>query len=335
MTLKQIAELVGGRLDGPADLELKSVAALDSAGPDQLSFAVGKKYLDAAMRCKAGALLVPEELASELPHPKVVTGNPYAAFAMVANSFIEQARRFSGVDPRATVGEGCRISQQVTIHTGVHIGDGVVIGDEVEIHPGTVIGDGVEIGDGCLIYPNVTIYHGCRIGKRVIIHAGAVIGSDGFGYAQHNGQHIKIPQTGIVVIEDDVEIGANTVIDRATLGETRIGAGTKIDNLVQIAHNVTVGERAIIVGQVGVAGSASIGRGVMIGGQAGIVGHISIGDGAKIGAQSGVAQDVEPGAIVSGTPATDHRQFLRMATAMKRLPELVREVKALKKALGS
>ncbi len=335
LTLKEVAELVGGRLEGPADMKISGIAPLDTAVSDELSFAVGRRYLEAARLSRAGALLVPEELAQELQRPMVVTDNPYAAFALVANRFLDEGTDWFGVAPGALVGEGTVIPERCAIHPGASIGKGVKLGNEVVIHTGAVVGDGVELGDGCLLYPNVTIYPRCRLGKRVVVHAGAVIGSDGFGYAQHQGRHIKIPQTGTVVIEDDVEIGANTVIDRATLGETRIGRGTKIDNLVQVAHNVVIGPHSILVAQVGIAGSAEIGSGVMIGGQAGIVGHIAIGDGARIGAQAGVAQGVEPGAVVSGSPAMDHRQFLRISMALKRLPRLIKEFQELKKRLTS
>ncbi len=333
LTLREVAELTEGRLEGPEGLEVSEIAPLDRAGPGQLSFVVGRRYLEAARRCQAAALLVPPELAPELPHPKVVVENPYAAFALTASRLLEREQEWFGVAEGALVGEGTALPDRCAIHPGAVVGRGVRLGDGVVIHSNAVIGDGVELGDDCLIHPNVTIYPGCRLGRRVIVHAGAVIGSDGFGYAQHKGRHIKIPQTGTVVIEDDVEIGANTVVDRATLGETRIGQGTKIDNLVQVAHNVTIGPHSILVAQVGIAGSAEIGAGVMIGGQAGIVGHIAVGDGARIGAQAGVAQWVAPGAVVSGSPAVDHRQFLRISMALKRLPGLIREFQELKRRL--
>ena len=259
--------------------------------------------------------------------------DPYLAYAVTANFFVSTPFVPQGVDERAVIGPSCNIHKEVTIGAGAVVGKGCKIGRHVHIHPGVVIGRDVEIGDETVIFPNVVIYDGCRVGKRVRIHAGAVIGADGFGYAQGPQGMVKIPQVGRVVIEDDVEIGANTTIDRAAIGETRIGKGTKIDNLVMIAHNVSLGPHCVIVSQVGISGSTRVGQGVMMGGQVGVVGHIEIGDGARIGAKSGVPHSISPGETVSGIPAMPHLKWLRMVNALKRLPELLRDVTNMKKRI--
>ncbi len=330
----EIAQLIKGRLIGPPDVEIKGIMALEAAGPEQVSFAVSRKLFERAKSSEAGALIVPKDWPTDQEsRPVIVVDDPYVAYAKVARFFFIRPFEAKGISPDVIIGKDCDIHAEVTIYPGVVIGDKVRIAEAVTLYPGVVLGDGVSIGKDSTLYPNVVVYHGCQIGERVIIHAGAVIGSDGFGYAWDGREHLKIPQVGIVVIEDDVEIGANTTIDRAALGQTKIQKGTKIDNLVQIGHNVTVGPYCILVGQVGIAGSASLGAGVMIGGQAGLVGHIKIGDGAKVAAQAGVAKDLSPGEVVSGTPAISHMQFLRASSALKRLPELVKKVQELQRRL--
>lgn len=332
-TLGEIALLVDGRLSGPEGLQIKGIRSLDLAGPDDISFAVGA-YLERSVReSMAGAVILPEKWPYPLNKAAVFVKDPYLACAIVSSIFNQSEFKAGGISTGAHIGKDCSISDQITIHSHAYIGDRVEIGPYVTINPGVYIGDDVKIDEGCVIYPNVVIYKGCRIGKRVIIHAGAVIGSDGFGYARQGAEHVKIPQTGVVVIEDDVEIGANAAIDRATFGETRIGRGTKIDNLVQIGHNVTIGPNSILVAQVGIAGSARLGAGVMLAGQVGVIGHIEIGDGVKVGAKSGIAKSVPSGEAVSGIPAISHRQWLRVMGVFKRLPELERELRELKEYL--
>lgn len=328
-TLGEIAMLVGGELKGPAELELHGIQSLAEATTGHMSFAVGTKYMEAVERSKASAFILPRKWPSDVHAPVVLVDNPYLAYAKVASLFAERPWVPLGVSPKAWVGEGCRIDPDVSIHPGAFIGDGCDIGPRVTIHPGVVLGENVTIGEGSTLHPHVVVYAGCRIGRRVAIHAGSVIGSDGFGYARDGRSHVKIPQTGTVLIEDDVEIGANAAIDRAALGETRISRGTKIDNLVQIAHNVTIGPDSLIVSQVGIAGSCRLGAGVVLGGQAGLVGHIEIGDGAMVGAKSGVAQDIGAGDVVSGIPAIPHRLWLRVSSSLKRLPDLIRELKGI------
>ncbi|MGQ9812472.1 MAG: UDP-3-O-(3-hydroxymyristoyl)glucosamine N-acyltransferase [Dissulfurimicrobium sp.] len=336
-TLGEISLLVEGRLIGPEDLYIKGISSLNLAGPDDISFAVGPHFEKDVRETRAGAVILPEKwphLHHLTDKPVILVKDPYLACAIVSSLFNQNEFKAAGISPGAHIGKNCSISDRITIHTHVYIGDRVEIGSGVTINPGVYIGDDVKIGEDCVIYPNVVIYKGCQLGNRVIIHAGAVIGSDGFGYARRGAEHIKIPQTGIVVIEDDVEIGANVAIDRATFGETRIGRGTKIDNLVQIGHNVTIGPDSILVAQVGIAGSARLGAGVMLGGKVGVIGHIEIGDGVRVGAMSGVAKSVPSGEAVSGIPAISHRQWLRVMGVLKKLPEMEREIRELRKALN-
>jgi UDP-3-O-[3-hydroxymyristoyl] glucosamine N-acyltransferase len=237
------------------------------------------------------------------------------------------------VDPRAFIGQGVKIGRDVSIFPFVFVGDGCEVGDRVVLYPGVYLGESVRVGEESVLYPNVVVMDRCLVGKRVILHPGTVIGSDGFGFARDGARYVKIPQVGTVVIEDDVEIGANCAVDRAAMGKTRIKRGVKTDNLVQIGHNVTVGEDTIIVAQVGIAGSTEVGNRVALGGQVGLVGHIKIGDGAMIGAQAGVAQDVAPGQILSGTPAFSHREWLRAQVAFRKLPEMKKALDELEKRM--
>ncbi len=332
-SLKELALLVDGNIEGDENLSIEGIAALDSASSHEISFAVSTKAADLVASSGAGALILPQGWPFEEKRPRIFVRDPYLAFARIANLFAQKPFVPRGIHPSVTVGEGCSINRNVTIHPGVFIGNHVSIGPEVTIYPGVVLGDQVKIGQKTVLFPNVVVYDGCIVGKNCRIHAGAVIGADGFGYAQGREGHVKIPQVGIVEIEDEVEIGANTTIDRATFGKTKIMRGTKIDNLVMIAHNVKIGPNSIIVSQVGISGSTKVGAGVMMGGQVGIVGHIEIGDGARIGAKSGVPHSVAPGETVSGAPAMPHRKWLRMVNALKRLPDMVRDIRDLKKRM--
>ncbi len=333
-TTKSVASLVGGRLQGPEDVAIRGIQSLDKAGPEEISFAVGPKYRDLVEESRAGAFILPEGWSYEVKKPAIFVKDPYLAYAKLVEAFTHRPFEAMGVSPAAVVGKGCEIPEEVSIYPGVYLGDEIKIGPRVTLYPGVVIGNGVEIGRDSVLYPNVVVYEGCRVGNRVTVHAGTVIGSDGFGYARDGDIHVKIPQVGTVVIEDDVEIGANVTIDRAALGETRIGHGTKIDNLVQIAHNVSIGPNSILVGQVGVAGSSQIGESVIIGGQAGLVGHIKIGDRVMIGAQAGVARNVPSGEVVSGTPAMAHTLWRKVGVALKRLPGLLKDVRDLRERIS-
>jgi UDP-3-O-[3-hydroxymyristoyl] glucosamine N-acyltransferase len=332
-TLGEIAQLLQGELNGPPEFNVSGIQALTAAGPDEISFAVGSRYGEKVEKSMAGALILPKDWPYLLDRPSILVKDPYLAYALIASAFLDKPFSALGVSPEAHVGSNCEIDRNVSIYPGVFIGDRVHVGPYVTLHPGVYVGNDVCIEDKTTLYPNVVVYKGCRLGKRVAVHAGTVIGSDGFGYARRGESHVKIPQIGIVVIEDDVEIGANVTIDRAALGETRIGRGTKIDNLVQVGHNVSIGADSLLVAFVGIAGSTRIGKGVVLGGQVGVVGHIELGDRVMVGAQSGVTKSLAAGEVVTGSPAMPHRLFLRVESALKRLPEMVKQVRDLKERI--
>ncbi len=334
MTLTQITALVNGRLAGDPGRLVSGAAPFESAAQGDISFAAGKAYLDRLEDCRAGAVLVPP--GTEAPRRDLIrVDNPQAAFARVLEILHPPPRPAPGIAPTAVIGadfhcgDGCSIGPQVVI------GHGVVLGHRVVIEPQGVIGDRVRIGDDTRIFPRVTILADCRIGSRVTIQSGTVIGSDGFGYARDGDHYLKIIHRGIVQIDDDVEIGAGNTIDRATFGRTWIRSGVRTDNLVHIAHNVTVGENTVIVAQVGISGSVTIGRQVILAGQAGIAGHLRIGDGATVGPQAGVARSVPPGQVVSGSPEMPHGRWLRAQRVAAQLPELAQRLRALEKRLAA
>ncbi|MFP3867416.1 MAG: UDP-3-O-(3-hydroxymyristoyl)glucosamine N-acyltransferase [Desulfobacteraceae bacterium] len=331
-TLGELAQLVGGECQGPPDLRLRGIAPLDQAGPDEITFITQARYGRLAEQSKAAAFVVPPQW-SQLKRPLIVTGDPYLAYAKIAAIFAPPRRRCPGISNRACLGQELSLGQEVSIAPQVWVGNQVCLGDRVTLMPGTVLGDRVRIGADTLIYPNVTILEGCSLGQRVIVHSGTVIGSDGFGFALDGEVFVKIPQLGTVVIEDDVEIGANCTIDRGALGETRICRGVKIDNLVQVAHNVVIGENTIVVAQVGISGSTRIGKNVQLAGQVGLVGHIEIGDQVRIGAQSGVTHSIPAGQTVTGSPARPHAEFLRIMGVMARLPQLHKTIRDLEKRI--
>lgn len=326
--LRTLADAIKGQLIGSGDVRIRGVSNLELATPHDLVFVGHERLLKSAQASQAGAFLVARS-CEDLNRPQIVCDHPQLAFVSLIKQFFQRPPGLSGIDSRVSQGRDVHIGPDAALGAFVSLGDRVRIGARVILHPGVVIGHDVTIGDDSLLYPNVTVLDGCRLGQRVIIHSGTVIGSDGFGYIQHKGQHHKIPQLGSVIIEDDVELGANVTVDRATFGNTIIKRGTKVDNQVQIAHNVSIGEDCILVAQVGIAGSTSIGRHVMIGGQAGLVDHLTIGDGVMIGAGSGVSHSVEPGHIVSGSPAIEHRTWLKAQTLVKKLPELRQHVHEL------
>jgi UDP-3-O-[3-hydroxymyristoyl] glucosamine N-acyltransferase len=328
LTLAQIHDLVGGTLHGDPGGALSSLASLNDATPQALAFIANDHAAKLPGGIKAGALLVHRYFA-ELAIPQLVVANPLLAFAQVAQRFFVRPQAPRGVAADVSRGTGVAIGDDPSIWPFVTLGDGVTIGARVTLYPGVYIGTDSTVGDDSVLYPNVVVREGCSIGARVIIHSGTVVGADGFGYVQHEGRHHKIPQLGGVTIEDDVELGANVTIDRATLGRTIIKRGTKIDNLVQIAHNVTVGEHAIIVAQVGVAGSTTIGHHVMIGGQAGLADHVAIGNQSMIAARAGVNRNVEANQIVSGAPIMPHDIWMKAQAVIPRLPELRQLVRDL------
>ncbi len=332
-TLSEIAEKLGCGFAGNGDLLLGGVAPLDEAGPDELSFFTNPAYSDALKCSKAGAVIMKE--GSEAGGRNAVfSDNPYLAFAEALKIFYSVNRKIEGISAKADIGKNCGIHATASIAPFVSIGDNCLVGEGTVIMPGCVVGEGSAIGGNCWLYPNVTVYHGVRIGNGVIIHSGSVIGSDGFGFAQGADGHRKIPQVGGVVIEDDVEIGANVCIDRGALKDTVIGRNTKIDNLVQIAHNVRIGESSLLVAQSGISGSTVLGRQVVVAGQSGAVGHISLGDGTRVGAKSAVTKSTEAGAFVTGFPAIDHREWLRIQALIARLPEMAARIKELEKKVS-
>lgn len=332
MTLAEIAGLVEGELQGPAELAIHGVMDIKTAQEGHITFIVNKKLAPEIAHTKASAVIVPLAMTSA-PKPIIRVADPYLAMALTQRMFTLQPFTARGISPAAQVGANCLIPAEISIFPGVVIGNHVTLGSRITLYPGVVIGDHARIGDNSILHANVCVEQGCLIGARVIIHCGAVIGSDGFGYARDQKQCIKIPQIGIVQIDDDVEIGANVCIDRATFGKTWIKRGVKIDNLVQVAHNVVVGEDSIIVSQVGIAGSTTLGRGVVLAGQVGVSGHATLGDGVTVGAKSGVHGSLSPGARVSGIPAIPHGEWLKASSVFQRLPNMLKEMRELRKRL--
>ena len=326
--LVDIAGFLGGRVIGAQEAVVSGVANLEQAGAADLAYVSEARFVAAARNSKAAAFVVGQPI-DDVSAPQIVVEHPAYAFARVVQHFFVVPPKPRGIADQVFRGEAVSIGGDASIWPFVTIGDRVRIGSRVTLYSGVFIGDDCVIGDDTVLYPNVTVREGTAIGSRVMIHSGTVIGSDGFGYVQHQGRHQKIPQVGTVTIEDDVELGANVTVDRATFGRTVIKQGTKVDNLVQIAHNVSVGEHSIVVAQVGIAGSTTLGHHVMVGGQAGISDHITVGDQVMIAARSGVARHVPSRQIVSGAPAMPHQEFIKAQALFPRLPELRQQVREL------
>jgi len=331
-SLKEIARLIEGEIVGDESIEVEGVADIEEAKEGEIAFVSDKKHLPRLKTTQASAVIVSREI-KEAKVPLIRVENPYLAFSRVMRVLIPHEKPAEGIHSSVIVSKGVDLGKKVSIGAHSVIEEGVRIGDNTIIYPLVYVGKGSKMGKNCLIYPQVMIREGVEIGNGVIIHSGTVIGSDGFGYILHEGKQHKVPQIGKVVIEDDVEIGANVTIDRATLGKTWIKRGVKIDNLVQIAHNVVIGEDSIIVAQVGISGSTEIGKEVTLAGQAGVVGHIKIGDRAIVGGQAGVLKSVPPNTIVSGFPARPHSQAKRIEASVLRLPELHKLVRELKRRI--
>jgi UDP-3-O-[3-hydroxymyristoyl] glucosamine N-acyltransferase len=331
LTAAAIAKAVGGRLMGNGSVEVSAIAPLDRAGPEDVSFFASSKYAALFAATRAGVVLVAPELADagDRVPALIVVAKPHEALLALLPSLYAPAPREPGVHPTATIGRGAQIGSGVTIGPFAVIGNGARIGDRTWLESHVSVGAGVEIGTDCHLRPAVTLYEGARLGNRVHLHAGVRIASDGFGYVFRNGAHEKIPHVGRCLIEDDVEIGANTTIDRGSIDDTVIGAGTKIDNLVHVGHNVRIGRLCLLMAQVGIAGSTRIGDGVIFAGQAGIGGHINIGDGARIAGQAGVFGDVPAGESWSGYPARPHKESLRAHAALFRLAGMIRGLEKL------
>jgi len=332
ITLASIADIVKGEISGDGGQKIRGAASFEDAKGDEITFASQSKFLKKIDETRAGAVIVPKDF--QAPGKSIVqVDNPQIAFIKVSNLFHPVLKPDFGISQDAYIGRAFLCGQDVSIAPFCVIGDNVTLGHRVVLHSNVVIGDNVIIGDDGKIFPNVTILERCIIGNRVTIHAGSVIGSDGFGFVPEGKKHIKIPHTGIVQIDNDVEIGAGNTIDRATFGKTWIQSGVKTDNLVHIAHNVIVGENSLLVGQVGISGSVKIGENVILAGQAGIAGHLSIGSNAIVGPQAGVGKSVPDGETVSGSPAMPHRLWLRVQRVVSKLPEFVKKLSEVDRRL--
>jgi UDP-3-O-[3-hydroxymyristoyl] glucosamine N-acyltransferase len=333
-TAKQIADLINGTIEGDPNETVSSFGKLEEATSGQLAFLANPKYEDFLYSTNASIIIVNNtlEIEKELSATLIRVPDAYSSFAVILTTYSEMAKaNLTGIEQPSAIDPTVKMGENIYVGAFTYIGRNAVIGNNVKLYPQVYIGNNVTIGNDTTLSPGVKIHHDCIIGSKVIIHAGSVIGGDGFGFApQTDGSFKKVPQIGNVVVEDNVEIGANTTIDRATIGSTIIKCGAKLDNLIQIAHNVEIGNNTVIAAQSGVSGSARIGRNVMIGGQAGIVGHIQIADGSKINAQSGVAKSIKtPNTAVTGSPAYDYGQALRSQILSRNLPELEKRVKEL------
>jgi UDP-3-O-[3-hydroxymyristoyl] glucosamine N-acyltransferase len=333
-TLGEIASRVGGRVRGDGGRTVTGLKPLDQAGPTDLSFLAHARYRRAAALSRAGGIIASEP--DVLPgRDLILVDNPYAALASAMGLFFHVERAVVGISPQALIGEDTTLGEGVSIGPFAALGRRCVLGERVSLSAGVVLGDDVRIGADSVLHPGVVVYSRSVLGRGVTVHAGSVIGSDGFGYAEVGAERAKIPQVGNVVIEDDVEIGACVTIDRATFGSTIVGKGTKIDNLVQVGHNVVIGPGSILVAQSGIAGSTRLGASVILAGQSGAAGHLSLGDRSVVGAKSAVLRDLPPASFVVGHPAVDHREWKRTQAALRRLPDLLRRVALLERALAS
>ena len=332
-TAKQIAELIQGRVEGDENASVNTFAKIEEGKPGAISFLSNPKYTHFLYDTQSSVVLVNEDVVLDKPVSTTLirVKNAYESVAKLLQLYDSMKPKKTGIDPLAFISPTAKIGKDCYIGAFTYIGDHVEIGDQSQIYPHVVIEDGAKLGCGNLIYPNVSIYHDCRIGDHVTIHSGSVIGADGFGFAPGTEGYDKIPQIGIVVIEDCVEIGANTCIDRSTMGSTIVHKGVKLDNLVQIAHNVEVGENTVMSAQVGVAGSTKIGKWCMFGGQAGFAGHITVGDKTFIGAQCGVNSSVKGNQSMIGSPAMEPKNFFKSSVIFRKLPEIYKQLNDLQK----
>ena len=333
LTLREIADSVGGDVIGDDKTVVTGINSLDEASCGEISFFSDPRYRASVKKTDASALIV-SKVTDLYQGPQVVVLNPALTYTRVATLFASPIPTYPGISDQAVVHKSSRIGRSSSIYPLVYIGEGAIIGEDVVLFAGVFIGDRVKIGDRTVIYPNVTILQDCIIGNDVIIHSGTVIGSDGFGFVKDGSTSVKVPQMGIVQIDDQVELGANNCVDRAAMGKTWIKRGVKTDNLVQIGHNVVIGEDTIVVAQVGISGSVRIGREVMIGGKAGFADHVEVGDRAMIGGGAGVIQSISPGEIVSGSPTMPHRLWLKTSRLIKGLPQLNERLRALEKKVN-
>jgi UDP-3-O-[3-hydroxymyristoyl] glucosamine N-acyltransferase len=327
MRVSEIAQLLGGKLQGESDRVIRRLAGLESAGADELAYAEGARAVARAAHSRAGCVLVVEGVRLE-GQTTIAIANPKLAFIRAAEALLPPPAVTPGIHPTAVIAPGARLALDASVGANAVIASGVSVGERARLGPGVVLGEGVQVGAQCVFYPRVTVYAGARIGNRVILHAGVVVGSDGFGYVFGEGRHHKFPQIGRVIIEDDVEIGSNTTVDRGSLGTTIIGQGTKIDNLVQIAHNVRIGRHCVIAAQTGISGSVEIGDYVVMGGQVGLGDHVRIEEGAVIGGQAGIlpGKIIRKGSTVWGTPARPLAEFKKQYVHLANLPGLAEKV---------
>ncbi len=332
---KQIAGILGGTIEGDADVKVNNFSKIEEGKPGTLTFLANQKYANYIYETKASIALVNDNFIPEKAIPSSLTliriPNAYASLATLLDMVNKAKPQKKGIESMAFVSPSAKLPENAYIGAFAYIGNDVVLGENVQIYPHAFIGDHVTIGNNVIIYSGVKVYQECKIGHNCIIHSGAVIGSDGFGYAFEDGKYKKIPQLGNVIIEDDVEIGANTTIDRAVMDSTHIGCGVKLDNLIQVAHNVEIGENTAMAAQVGISGSTKVGKNCMLGGQVGLGGHIKIGDDVNIGAQSGIISNVESGRKIIGSPGIDVKNFFRSSIVFPKLPEIYKTLNQLQK----
>jgi UDP-3-O-[3-hydroxymyristoyl] glucosamine N-acyltransferase len=332
--LRELADRLQCRLEGDGEIEVLRVAGLETAGPGDLTFFANSRYLPALRRTRAAAVILGEHDESA-PCAMLRSVHPYLSFAEALDALVPEQSRAPSIHATSAIAPDATLGTDVSVGAFAVIGEGARIGDRVVLHPHVVIGRGAHVGDDCVLHAHVSVRERCHIGKRVVIQDGAVIGSDGFGFARTpEGLHHKIPQAGDVIVEDDVEIGANTTIDRPAVGETRIGAGTKIDNLVQVAHGVKLGKGVLLAAQVGIAGSTRLEDNVTLAGQVGVAGHLTIGKGVVATAQTGIPNSVDPGEYVSGYPAIGHREWLKSSAVYRQLPALRKRVADLEQRIA-
>lgn len=330
LTLEEASQVVGGRLEGDPAMSVTGLASVEDAGPTDMAFLAAKRYARYVGASRAGAFLVSEELEPRVQdRARVVVGDAHRALVLLLRHLHPEPPFRPGVHPTAVLGESVRLGDGVSVGPYAVLEDGVEVGDGSRVGAHVVVGTGCRLGRGCTLHPQVVLYPDTILGDGVIIHSGTVLGADGFGYTWFDGAHQRIPHAGRVVVGDDVEIGANSAVDRGSIGDTVVERGVKVDNLVQIAHNVRVGEGSLLAGMVGLAGSARLGKGVWMGGQSGVINHLQVGDGARIAVATKVFRDVPPGETVSGHPARPHREELRRQAHLGRLPALLERLEAL------
>ena len=333
---KQIASFIQGEIVGDENAMVHTFAKIEEGVPGALSFLSNPKYTPYIYETQASIVLVNRDFVpeQEVKATMIKVDNAYESLAKLLTLYEQSKPKHSGIHPLAFVAPSAKIGKDVYIAPFAYVGEHAEVGDRTQLYPHATVGEGVKIGDDCIVYANATIYHDCRVGNRCVLHSGSVVGADGFGFAPTAEGYEKIPQIGIVVLEDDVEIGANTCVDRATMGATIVHRGVKLDNLVQVAHNDEIGSHTVMAAQVGIAGSTKVGEWCMFGGQVGIAGHIHIGDKVVFGAQSGVPSSVEANQQLIGTPPMEERPYFRAQAVFRKLPDMYRELGALRKELN-